>query len=509
MDIYTKEEGGFYISFGSSAGLSATVLGDASDQEEAQLGYSVGTAGDVNGDGYSDVIVGEPYYDGGQIDEGQVHVYYGSEAGLATTHWTQESDQGGAEFGHSVGVAGDVNGDGYADVIIGAPFYDRGVPDCSGRIYIYHGSATGLATSPAWDYYGGLTGYAVGTAGDVNGDGYADIIFGANTNVGVVGPSAFMVYSGSMTGLHFSHKVESDQVGDGFGESVWTAGDVNGDGYADVIVGALRYENGQSKEGRAYVYHGAVDGLAITSAWDDEGDQDYAYFGYAARTAGDVNGDGYADVIASAPGFDGGRTNEGVAYVYHGSAAGLATSPTCTLEGIQGGIEFGFSAGTAGDVNDDGYDDVIVGARYYDDHDDQIDEGAAFVYYGSATGLTTTRAWTGQSDQAGAWYGYAVGTAGDVNGDGYADVIVGARLRLPRLRERACRHAGLDRRERPGQCLLWLDGRDGRGRGWRRLLGCHRRGIRLRRRPDRRRTCLRLPRLREWACRYAGLDRRE
>ena len=102
-----------------------------------------------------------------------------------------------------------------------------------------------------------------------------------------------------------------------------TAGDVNGDGYSDVIVGAPRYDNGQTDEGRAFVYHGSAAGLAPPPAWTAEGNQAGADFGGSVATAGDVNGDGYSDVIVGAPVYDNGQTDEGRAFVYHGSAAGL------------------------------------------------------------------------------------------------------------------------------------------------------------------------------------------
>jgi hypothetical protein len=102
----------------------------------------------VNGDGYADVIVGAPYYDNGETDEGRAYVYHGSAAGLSTApNWIAESNQANALFGVSVGTAGDVNGDGYADVIVGAYEYDNG-EDNEGRAYLYNGSAGGLSTTP-------------------------------------------------------------------------------------------------------------------------------------------------------------------------------------------------------------------------------------------------------------------------------------------------------------------------------------------------------------------------
>jgi len=163
------------------------------------------------------------------------------------------------------------------------------------------------------------------------------------------------------------------------------------------MVGAYLYDNGQTDEGRAYVYLGSAAGLAVTAAWTAESDQADAYFGYSVGTAGDVNGDGYADVMVGAYYYDNGQTNEGRAYVYLGSAAGSAATAAWTAESDQAGAGFGLSVGTAGDVNGDGNADVIVGAFYY--YNGQTNEGRAYVYLGSAAGLAATAAWTAESDQ--------------------------------------------------------------------------------------------------------------
>ncbi len=428
-----ENEGRAFVYHGGAAGLATTAAWTAeSDQAGAEFGFSVGTAGDVNGDGYGDVIVGAYFYDNGQTDEGRAFVYHGGAAGLATTAaWTAESDQANAQFAFSVGTAGDVNGDGYADVIVGAPDYDAGQIN-EGRAFVYHGGAAGLAATAAWtaesDQFVAAFGRSVGTAGDVNGDGYADVIVGApDYSAGQSDEGRAWVYHGGAAGLSTTAAwtAESNQFEALFGGSVGTAGDVNGDGYADVIVGARWFTNGQFNEGAAFVYHGGAAGLATTAAWTAESDQGSALFGYSVGTAGDVNGDGYADVIVGAPDYTNGQGSEGRAFVYHGSAAGLAATSAWTAESNQASAQFGYSVGTAGDVNGDGYADVIVGARFYDNG--QTDEGAAFVYHGSAAGLSGTAAWTAESDQVSALFGESVGTAGDVNGDGYADVIVGAR----------------------------------------------------------------------------------
>jgi len=165
---------------------------------------------------------------------------------------------------------------------------------------------------------------------------------------------------------------------------------VNGDGYSDVIVGAPLYDGGHDNEGRAYVYHGSATVLSTTASWNVESDQADAQFGYSVGTAGDVNGDGYSDVIVGAPYYDSDETDEGWAYVYHGSATVLSTTADWTAESDQAGANFGYSVGTAGDVNGDGYSDVIVGAPYYDSG--ETDEGRAYVYHGSATVFPPRRA---------------------------------------------------------------------------------------------------------------------
>ena len=216
----------------------------------------------------------------------------------------------------------------------------------------------------------------------------------------------------------------SGQASAHMGYSVSSAGDVNGDGYSDVIVGVRYYDNGQTDEGAAFVYHGSATGLSTTASSQLESNQASAQMGWSVSSAGDVNGDGYSDVIVGARLYDNGQSNEGAAFVYHGSASGLNTTHSSQLERNQANAHMGTSVASAGDVNGDGYSDVIVGAFLYDNG--QTDEGAAFVYHGSSSGLSTTASSQLERNQANARMGRAVSSAGDVNGDGYSDVIVGA-----------------------------------------------------------------------------------
>lgn len=345
--------------------------------------------------------------------------------------WIGQSNQAGALYGYSVGTAGDVNNDGFDDVIVGAPFFSTEDKMFRGRVYLYRGSPAGLSDQSIWsplgDQTGGLFGYAVGSAGDVNGDGFSDVFVGAAFyDDGQTDEGRVYVYYGSPSGpsLTPDWTAESDQASALFGSSVAGAGDVNHDGFDDLIVGAPLYDHDEMDEGRAFVYYGSPSGLSLTPDWTAEPNQDFAQFGFSVAAAGDVNGgpspDAAVDVIVGAPQYFG----IGAAFVYHGSRDGLSQTPDWTVLSDQGGTQFGRSVSGAGDVNGDGFADVLVGAPSYDDG--QTDEGAAFAYYGSPTGLSLTPNWSAEADQAFAAFGSAVGRAGKVNGDKYDDVLVGA-----------------------------------------------------------------------------------
>ncbi|MCB0727182.1 MAG: FG-GAP repeat protein [Ignavibacteriae bacterium] len=428
---YGFTDDGIAIFFKGNATSMTYWLFRTGTQNGEFFGHSVSTAGDVNGDGFSDVIIGAPLYDGSQTDEGKCYLYLGAAGGPGVTPvWTERGYYIGGQFGISVSTAGDMNGDGYADVILGGNYLDNGQTD-EGRAFVYLGYSGGLSNYPIIIFESNQAnsqfGYSVATAGDVNGDGFSDVIVGAyNYDNPSTDEGAAYVYFGSALGVGTTAawNAVGNQVSAYFGWSVSTAGDVNGDGYSDVIIGAVNYDNGQNDEGAAFVYHGSASGLSAFANWSAEGNQVNANFGYSVSTAGDVNGDGYSDVIVGANGFDNGQTNEGAAFVYLGSASGLSSTSNWSAEGNLTGADFGNSVSTAGDVNGDGYSDVIVGAERY--NNGQINEGAAFAFYGSASGLSLISNWNIERNQTSSLFGCSVSSAGDINGDGYSDVIVGA-----------------------------------------------------------------------------------
>lgn len=387
--FYSNGAGRVFLYRGSPAGLSdQPIWSPGGDQAGGLFGYAVGSAGDVNGDGFADVFVGAAFYDDGQTDEGRVYVYYGSPSGPSQTpDWTAESDQASALFGASVAAAGDVNRDGFDDLIVGAPLYDHDETD-EGRVFVYYGSPAGLSLAPDWtaeiDQSFAQFGFSVASAGDVNGDldpgeRPDDVIVGAPQYFGVGG--AF-VYHGSPGGLSETAdwNVLADQGGTFFGRSVGSAGRVNDDRFADVIVGAPAYDDGETDEGAAFAYYGSSTGLSLTPNWSAESDQDFAAFGYAVGRAGRVNGNKYDGVLVGAPSYDTDQTDAGTVVLYTGSATGLSPAPKLVLPSRQEGSNLGIAVGTAGDVNGDRGADFIVGSWLYDHG--QTDEGVAIVIHG-------------------------------------------------------------------------------------------------------------------------------
>ena len=426
------DEGAAFIYQGSANGISTTAaIMLESNQLAARFGISVASAGDVNGDGYSDVLVGAAYYDNGESDEGAVFIYHGSAAGINAIANTQiESNQVSAYFGGSVATAGDVNRDGFSDIIVGAYGYDNGQTN-EGVVFIYRGTVTGISTVSTiqieCNQASAQFGISVASAGDINADGYSDIIIGANLyDNGQLNEGAVFIYIGSSSGIDTANVIllESNKTMSNFGYSVASAGDVNGDGYSDLIVGAYAYENGEGGEGLAFIYHGSSAGIGTAASTILESNQDFAYFGISVASAGDINGDGYSDVIVGSYNFDNGETDEGAAFIYNGSASGINTTATAQLESNQNMAFLGMSVASAGDVNGDGYSDVIVGAYNYDNG--ESNEGAAFVYHGAAEGIGKTAYVQIESNKGSAHLGNSVAGAGDVNGDGYSDIIVAA-----------------------------------------------------------------------------------
>ncbi|MCF0061843.1 FG-GAP-like repeat-containing protein [Dyadobacter chenwenxiniae] len=428
------DEGAAYIYYGSAAGINLDGFKIELNVATADFGKSVATAGDVNNDGFSDVIVGAPGFSNGQANEGAVYVFRGSQAGISGVATDRiESNQSLSYYGSAVASAGDQNGDGYSDIVVGAYKYDNIFAVDLGAVFVYRGAASNVQQMPVMTLYGSQEnsqfGYAVSSAGDLNGDGYSDIIVGApNYANGQNSEGAVSIYLASADGQGIQNQanklIEGAWAGAAFGKSVACAGDVNGDGFSDVIVGEPYRDNGASlQEGGAHVYFGSINGNLLTKSFITSG-QAGAQLGASVASAGDVNGDGFSDIIVGAPSYNKATNDDGIALVFHGSAAGVETNFSTQIITNQAEAELGYSVSGAGDVNGDGFDDVIVGAPFYDNGANN--EGVAFVYMSDDNGVNLSTGLLISRGQALANFGSSVSSAGDVNGDGFDDVVIGA-----------------------------------------------------------------------------------
>lgn len=435
--------------------------------ETDRAGRSVSGAGDVNGDGRADVIVGAHQADNnGRNLSGSVYVVFGQStpttvdlAALGGFGFRIDGAAAGDQAGLSVAGTGDVNGDGLADVLVGAPAPFENT--ATGWAYVVFGKSSTAAVDLAalgdagfridGSEVGAGAGTGVSGAGDQNGDGRADVIVGAPgaDNKGVNGTgAAYVVFGKSSTAavdlaaLGSSGFRLDGSLGDHVGESVSDAGDVNGDGRTDLLVGAPQ---GQHTNGRTYVVFGQASPVNIDlealggSGFPINGVAASENAGFQVSGAGDVNGDARSDVLLVAPGADNnGRPGSGSAFVVFGKATTTAVELSTLgdsgfrIDGPTSG-DFTSAVSSAGDVNRDGLADALIGAPGAP-NSAGLSSGSAWVVYGKSSTATVDLAALGSAgfqidgDAAQDSAGVSVSDAGDVNGDGRLEVLVGASL---------------------------------------------------------------------------------
>jgi hypothetical protein len=458
---------------------------NASDES----GRSVSAAGDINGDGTDDLIIGAPLADPNGNFSGASYVVFGSNQGLPNPlnlSALNGSDgfviNGESIFdsaGTSVSAAGDINGDTIDDLIIGAPGSSPDTTESySGASYVVFGSDQGLPNPLNLSELNGSNGFvingvsaddesgtSVSAAGDINGDNIDDLIIGAPYSSAGAGASYVVFgsdqpWAGSLdlSGLDGSNGFVINGVNesDSLGISVSEAGDINGDGIDDLIIGAILAGTPGAYSGAGYVVFGSeqgllnplnLSGLTGSNGFVIDGVGNGDSLGTSVSSAGNINGDDFDDLFISAPDADPNGSSSGASYVVFGSdqawpsslnLSGLNGSNGFVINGVSAGDYSGTSVSAAGDINVDGMDDLIIGASLADPNGDG--SGASYVVFGSdqawagALNLSTLNGANGfviNGVNAGDESGTSVSAAGDINRDNFDDLMIGAPLADP------------------------------------------------------------------------------
>jgi hypothetical protein len=432
------ESGAVYVIFGTGSGLGmnfqlSALNGDngfrvTSPLANEKIGWAVAAAGDINRDGFDDILIGER---GTDTTTGAAYVIFGKASGFAasinvaaltgTDGFKLTGVGTGSDTGYDVAGLGDFNHDGFDDIAISAVDYDS-----HGRVYVVFGKATPWAANLNLSTLNGTNGfsmdgalsednfgYSVAGAGDLNRDGIPDLVIGANAvDVGAAQNfgAAFVVYGTSapfsatfnVTALNGTNgfKVLGSVEGEGVGCAVAGIRDINGDGFDDIAIGAYRSEPHGAWSGATYVVFGAATVPAATftvlaldgsNGFKISGEGFSDFSGWQVAAAGDVNGDGFADLAIGAPRYGTyGKILCGGAYVVYGNKNGFAANLELSTVDGSNGIKFigasakdyaGASVSGIGDVNGDGFDDLLIGA-YQTDPNGHVNAGSTYVIYG-------------------------------------------------------------------------------------------------------------------------------
>ncbi|MEN0064114.1 MAG: FG-GAP-like repeat-containing protein [Myxococcota bacterium] len=410
---------------------------------------SAAVSGDFNGDGFDDVLLGDLGNDDGGASSGAAFIFFGSaNPGTELTDSDADVKLVGEESGDSAGArvasAGDFNGDGIDDILVGAPHNDSGGTE-SGIAYLINGDPSLSGTIDLANATARFVGEEasdrlneVASAGDFDGDGFDDIAIGSQRH-GAVAGAVYVLYGGnSLTGTLDIVNANLEVVGEAsndFAGRVSSAGDVNGDGVDDLLIGASGNDEGGSGAGAAYMIFGSTTRLTGTLDLADAdlklvGQANADFTGVSVAAAGDVDADGFDDILVGASGTDKGDEDDaGTAYLVYGSANLNGTinffKGDTKLLGENANDSAGRFVGGAGDVNGDGFDDILVAAP---GNDQAASNGSAVYLLHGPVARGTLQLADADVKFVGSIFSLArnfIAGGGDINGDGFDDIAVG------------------------------------------------------------------------------------
>jgi hypothetical protein len=352
-----------------------------------------------------------------------------SSPGLLREAWRRPGDGANLGYHYTAGSA-DVDGDGHDDLLVAQSRWQEPGSRGYGRVAIFFGNASGLDSTSDVAITVADTSYILGTgvarAGDVNRDGYQDFLVAEQTPYTLIGRAS--LYPGGPRGRTPAPvwAVTGSSYDSGLGRTMMAAGDVNGDRYDDVVIGECRAYNPLVEEGVNRLYLGSSNGLSPTPAWTATGGQEHMELGSLMGPTGDVNGDGYNDILLGAQLWDGAKgANCGLARLYFGHVSGASAEPVWSYEGDGPGFLLGCAVSGAGDVNGDGFDDLIIGERLYSD-EKRPERGRVLIFHGGPRAPSAAPDWVAFGPVSYARFGYYLAGVGDVDADGFDDVAIGA-----------------------------------------------------------------------------------
>ncbi len=399
--------------------------------KSSAFGFALGGVGDMDGDGLPEVAISAPRYSAVRPEGGRLYLFRGSPEGLNDVETiVLDGPREGMQFGRSISEGIDINRDGFPDFLVGAPRLTGTTLEGGGTSLVYGGTNFfALALQPALrgTRSHSLFGASITVVGDVNGDGWPDILVGApRWNRDQSEQGAAFLYLGSERGFGPGPNWSGfgEQSGAGFATSVAGVGDINRDGYDDVAVGAPHHHDVARGGGRVSLFFGSKAGLRSVPDWSFSGSLAREGVGACLAARGDLNGDDIPDLIVGAPGNGEKSGVRGRVYIFLGPVSGTVHPPDHLLEAGQIGAGFGYSVALPGDVCGDGTRALLVGSPYQ--INDALGQGRVYLYLMEKTtqSLTARCLFDGPTSQS--RFGWTVGRAGDVNGDGLADFLIGS-----------------------------------------------------------------------------------